>query len=105
MSAPTFTAMVRAVQEHRGVTQCGARRLTRDYLNGAKEPSLDALIVYVDVMATGSPIRGMHRDPTGEKVANNLQSGRTSLGTLSDRHGRAGLHSPKETPPCPHPTY
>lgn len=66
-SMPTFTASVRAVQEHLGCSQNRARRATRDYLKHARRPSVAGLLDHAALVMGRAPIA--YRDPTGEEAA------------------------------------
>ena len=75
-SLPTFTALVRAVQDRTGLSQNKARRMTREYLRNAKHPNVPQLLERVDLerddrLLTARYYKGWP-DPTCETAAANV---------------------------------
>ncbi|MGE9806926.1 hypothetical protein [Janibacter sp. G1551] len=70
---PTFTAAVRAVQEHLGCSQNRARRATRGYIDHARRPSVAGLLEHAALVLGSAPIA--YVDPTGETAVRNVLRG------------------------------
>lgn len=71
---PTFTAAVRAVQQHLGCSQNRARRATRDYINHARRPSVAGLLEHAALVLGRAPIA--YADPTGNAAVRNVNRAR-----------------------------